>query len=321
MRWLEALCESQRQKRPAVLVTVAATRGSTPREPGAHLLVTDTGSFDTLGGGNLEYRAIAIARSMLEADAGDAAARLQRFSLGASLGQCCGGALQLLFERVEAQAEWPADLLRSLRQGEGRMREVALERAECRLSPLRGETETALYRRDDGLWLLDPVCPPLHEVRVFGAGHVGAALVTLLAALECRVVWVDERPGWPAQAPPSVELLDDALAAVEQAPPGCWFVVMTHDHRLDERLAEAILRRGDFHWFGMIGSRSKRARFEHRLRDKGLAPGLLTRMTCPIGIAAIQSKRPQAIALAVAAQLQQGFEAATTADSAWRQIS
>ncbi len=310
MPWLEALLAAQAEGEPAVLVTVAATRGSTPREAGAHLLVTAAAEADTLGGGHLEYRATRIARAMLAADA--AATELQRFSLGASLGQCCGGALQLLFERVDATADWPARLQQALAAGEGRLRRVLVESPGSSLQPLTGDACTALVREGGRLYLLDAVSPPARELRVFGAGHVGAALVTLLAALDCRVVWVDERPGRLVASPPGVAACDDALAAVEAAPAGCCFVVMTHDHRLDERLAEAILRRGDFHWFGMIGSRSKRARFEHRLSERGLAPGQLTRMTCPIGIDGIRSKRPQAIALSVAAQLQQILEAETT---------
>jgi xanthine dehydrogenase accessory factor len=307
MAWLRALRAAQAAGEAAVLVTVAATRGSTPREAGAHLLVTAAAVADTLGGGRLEYRAIQIARAMLEAD--DAATGLQRFSLGASLGQCCGGALQLLFERVDPAAAWPGRLEQALRAGEGRLRRVGVERPGCALLPLAGDLCTGLVREDGRLWLLDPLRPPRHEVRVFGAGHVGSALVTLLAALDCRVLWVDDRPRQMAAAPRGVVTGHDPLAAVAEAPAGCHFVVMTHDHRLDERLAEAILRRGDFHWFGMIGSRSKRARFEHRLRQKGLDPGSLTRMICPIGIDGISSKRPQAIALAVAAQLQRDFEA------------
>ncbi len=306
--WLEALCAAQGRGEDAVLVTVAATLGSTPREAGAHLLVTEEGLADTLGGGHLEYRAIRLARGLLES--ADAAPSLQRFSLGASLGQCCGGALQLLFERVTPDADWPEALRSALAAGEGRLRRVALRHPCCDLQPLSEDAEAGLVRQQGETWLLDPVRPPRHEVRLFGAGHVGAALVTLLAALDCRLLWIDERPGMTDAAPPGVVTADDALQAVAEAPPGCIFLVMTHDHRLDERLAEAILRRADFHWFGMIGSRSKRARFEHRLRDRGLSPGLLTRMTCPIGIDGIRSKRPQAIALAVAAQLQRLFEQA-----------
>ena len=314
MDWLRALLDAQRAGRPSVLVTVAATRGSVPREAGAHLLVTADGEADSLGGGHLEYRAIAIARSMLET--GDRGGALQRFSLGASLGQCCGGAVQLLFERIESNAGWPARLEQQLQQGLSCLRRVAVDASGCVLLPPQAGESTGLVRTSEGLFLLDVLCPCHHEVRVFGAGHVGAALVKLLAALDCRVLWVDEREDRLRQPPPGVAVHDDPLAAVSDARPGCCYVVMTHDHRLDLRLAEAILRRNDSYWFGLIGSRSKRARFEHRLRDKGLDPDSLKRMTCPIGIAGIHSKKPQAIALAVAAQLQQLFEAAGTATEA-----
>ena len=85
---------------------------------------------------------------------------------------------------------------------------------------------------------------------------------------------------------------------------------MTHSHRLDRDLVEAILRRGDFAYCGLIGSRTKRRRFESRLEAKGLSEELLSRLTCPIGIPGITGKRPAEIAVAVAAQLLQLHEQA-----------
>ena len=97
-------------------------------------------------------------------------------------------------------------------------------------------------------------------------------------------------------------------AAVDEAPPGSAFLVMTHSHALDLELCGRVLRRADFAYLGLIGSMSKRRRFEKRLRASGLAAGLIERMVCPIGIDGLKSKHPGAIAVAVAAQLLQTRE-------------
>src|SRR5690606_19678950 len=125
-------------------------------------------------------------------------------------------------------------------------------------------------------------------VMLFGAGHVARALVPILASLGSRIHWVDERADAFPPAPPPGDLRilvsDDPVAEVATAPPACCFLVMTHSHALDEALAQAILARGDFRWFGLIGSLTKRRRFEQRLSARGIEPGRIARMTCPIGI-------------------------------------
>lgn len=256
---------------PAVLVTVLHTRGSVPREAGTRMLITADTCHDTIGGGHLEWRAMAEARLWLHERNADPAQRerLLNLTLGASLGQCCGGALQLRLERVDF---W-----------------TAAERAQ-RLQDLHAEqqAQTPLY--------------------LFGAGHVGQALVQVLQAVPGRIVWVDEREHlFPADVSPQVqcEATDIPEALIAAAPAGAEFLVMTHHHGLDLRLCEHILRRDDFAWFGLIGSATKRARFHSRLRQAGIAESELARMTCPVGIPGIPGKEPGVIAVAIAAQLLQ----------------
>jgi xanthine dehydrogenase accessory factor len=81
--------------------------------------------------------------------------------------------------------------------------------------------------------------------------------------------------------------------------------VLTHSHDLDLAIGEAILKRGDFGFFGLIGSQTKRARFRHRYRDRGIAQALVDRMVCPIGLPGIPGKAPEVIAVAAVAQLLQ----------------
>lgn len=246
------------QGAPAVLVEVAEARGSVPREPGTRMLVSATAVAGTIGGGHLEWQAIARARERLAA--GDAAASDWPVALGPSLGQCCGGALVLRF------------------------------------SPL---TEAAV-----AAW---PAVPPRFRLHLFGAGHVGRALVQALAGVPCEIVWVDEResefPAGPLPAQVERVCVEPVEAEVAQGRPGDFYLVLTHSHALDLALTEAILRRGDFGWFGLIGSASKRARFEHRLAQKGLPPEVIARMVCPIGLPGITGKQPGVVAVSVAAQL------------------
>lgn len=152
-----------------------------------------------------------------------------------------------------------------------------------------------------------PLEVPRFHLQLYGAGHVGRAIVQLLAGLPCRVQWVDERESeFPAgPLPPHIEkvCVEPVQAEVATAPPGAFFLVLTHSHALDLALAEAILARGDFGWFGLIGSKTKRARFEHRLLARGFAPALVQRMVCPIGLPGLAGKQPEVLAVSVAAQL------------------
>jgi xanthine dehydrogenase accessory factor len=142
---------------------------------------------------------------------------------------------------------------------------------------------------------------------------VGAALVRALAHLPCRVNWVDEREDmFPADVPANVriEASDAPEDLVADAPPNAHYLVMTHSHALDQRLAAAILARPDVGWFGLIGSKTKRKQFEHRLRARGFDPARIEAMACPIGLPGITGKQPAVIAASVSAQLLILWEAA-----------
>jgi xanthine dehydrogenase accessory factor len=311
---------------PAVLVTVAVVEGSVPREPGAKMLVDATRQWGTVGGGHLELRGIETARAML---ASGETRRLERFPLGPSLGQCCGGVVQLAFELLDR--EHAAMLAK--RPNEDSWRLVALDGApalalfDARGQQIHGDPApdftrgrgTHIMRGPDGRrWLVDAIEAPRAHLVLFGAGHVGAAIVRAVAELPCRVTWVDEREDmFPEHLPANVtvEATDTPEALAEQAAPGASFLVMTHSHALDQRLAEAILKRRSFDedWFGLIGSHTKRKQFEHRLAERGVEQARLDAMVCPIGVPGIEGKQPAVIAVAVAAQLLMVWEARTAA--------
>jgi xanthine dehydrogenase accessory factor len=156
--------------------------------------------------------------------------------------------------------------------------------------------------------LFEAVVPAAWDVAVFGAGHVGKALVKLLADLPCRVAWIDARPGeFPEALPPRVRRVvpESPAEAVADLPGGCDVVVMTHSHALDQEVVEAALRRGQHRYLGLIGSGTKRARCVARLEAKGFTAEQVARLTCPIGVPGATGKLPAEIAVAVAAQLLQ----------------
>jgi xanthine dehydrogenase accessory factor len=310
--WLNALLA---QQSPAILVTVAQAEGSVPREAGAKMLVTADGLADTIGGGHLEFVATAVAREMLAQPAHEPGAqrRLQRLPLGPTLGQCCGGVAHLSFERVDAAGHAHFEAIRdSIANNQSCLRQLPLDSAAP--PALAGDAgDTHLWQDDAGArWLADACRPPAAQLYLFGAGHVGAAIVRALAALPCRITWIDEREEmFPASLPPNVtiEATDTPEALVAAAPDDASYLVMTHSHPLDQALAEAILRRGRIGWFGLIGSATKRVQFERRLQQRGIPAARLADMVCPIGIQGIAGKEPAVIAIAVAAQLLQVWQA------------
>ena len=330
--WLETLTRLRDAGEPAVIVTVASTRGSVPREAGTKMLVTADAIHGTIGGGHLEHKATAIARDLLAA--GNAEGTLRRFPLGASLGQCCGGLVNLLFEPVGRHASWLDALADARRNGQdaivvtatngnaadGKLvvtRDAVAGSADLRLDQTVHDLARSLLAEGGAPRLatiagrtlyVEPVRADDFAIVLFGAGHVGRALVRTLGDLPCRITWVDERAdAFPGDVPSNVTLVctDAPDEEVDAAPAGAYFLVMTHSHALDEVLTERILRRADHAYFGLIGSATKRRAFERRLERRGVAPASFATMTCPIGIAGIRGKEPAAIAIAVAAELLQ----------------
>ena len=341
--WLSDLQQLLAHGDAAVLVTVARVEGSAPREAGTKMIVTREAARHTIGGGHLEWKAIEIARQVLrDGMRAPHARRLERLALGPSLGQCCGGAVVLAFERLDvADLGWLSTLARRLAAGASTVRSVSFRSSRngtpegdgtAADPPMLSDPEAGVEAPDCLLWetggamlLTETIAPNDFPVVLFGAGHVGAALVRVLGTLPCRVLWVDERDAaFPApeafallNAPNvAIDANDAPDEAVDTAPPGTSFIVMTHDHSRDLDLAERILRRGDFLFFGMIGSHTKRKQFEHRLAARGIDPMRIARMHCPLGVDGIVDKSPEVIAISAAAQLLQAIEAAKPASAA-----
>lgn len=190
-----------------------------------------------------------------------------RHALGPSLGQCCGGEVHLRYEYVR-----------------------------------HGDQQTLDTR----------LCGPVAPVALFGGGHVGRALVQVMATLPFAVRWIDSRDEiFPTDLPDNVqcEHSDPVQAAVADLPADSRVLIMSFSHAEDLDIVAACLTRhraqGDLPYVGLIGSKPKWASFRQRLEARGFDAAELAHVTCPIGVPGIADKRPEVIAIGVAAQLLQ----------------
>ncbi len=339
---------------PCVWVSVAATQGSTPRETGAGMAVTRDALSGTIGGGHLELKAVELAREWLRLEKPGATRR--HYPLGPALGQCCGGAVDLLFRPLTApERPWLEALARAEQSGG----ELALDTVLDAGAPHTARN-AAGQTADDAPWVAAAVpsasaqspaqsprrSPPRtvtvtrHTFRpwhvwVFGAGHVGHALAQVFGALPCYVTWVDGRdtahppvfpPVFPSVLPDNVTTLQSAHPPDEvgDIPAGADVLVLTHSHALDLEITAQLLQRDDLGYLGLIGSDTKAQLFRRRLAARGLDAA---RLVCPIGLAADRpspvrkDKHPGAIAVSVAADLlarRHGSDGSDPVSSNWR---
>ncbi len=329
--WIEELADVSASGETAVLVSVAGIRGSAPREIGAKMIVTKSETIGTIGGGQLEYQATRIAVGMLD----DERMALRSFPLGPSLGQCCGGIVEILFEPVAGgMPAW----LRDLHGLYGQRVPAVVATRISRSSPLKFVvTANEVYGDDEAdqdmiagarellagpgpaqrrvQEFYEPVVAPDLNIEVFGAGHVGSAVVALLSQLDCSIRWVDTRQGIFRQVPTNVRAIeaDEPAWEVAAMPPDSYYLIMTHSHAMDFEICDRILRRGDARYTGLIGSATKRRRFEKRFRQQGMSQATLDTLTCPIGVDGISGKKPAEIAVAVAAEILRVRETARAA--------
>ena len=273
-----------------MLVCVQSVQGSAPRDVGAWMAVfKGETQINTLGGGQLEYQATEVARAMVNGSESspptlpatahlpavltrtfsmdDTSTTVLRYPLGPSLGQCCGGVVNLSFEKVFAQDQ--ARLV------------LALQKAEPRLA-------------------------------LFGAGHVGHALMRVMCTLPWQLSWIDSRDDiFLQQEFPSVEMehSQPVQMAVDHLSPQTHVLIMSFSHAEDlDIVARCLLRQRHQHDLasvGLIGSQTKWATFQNRLRERGFTQEELDSVECPIGLPGIKGKEPEVIALSVAARLLQ----------------
>ena len=326
--WIDELSDLTARGERVVVVTVAGIRGSAPREVGAKMIVTDNETIGTIGGGQLEYQSTRIAFDML---GGVDAPDLRKFPLGSSMGQCCGGVVDILFEPIaKGLPGWLQDLraLHGQREPAVIATHLAGEQIKCVITADNTfgsaaaeigdnvlakaryglEAGRIAHRSDD--WLLELVVSSDFNIAVFGAGHVGSAVVQSLSALDCNIRWIDSRRNIFRQTPANVRAIESPEPSLEVAamPADSCFLVMTHSHALDFNICDRILKRDDVAYCGLIGSRSKRRRFEKRYLEQGMPPDVIATLVCPIGVDGINGKKPAEIAVAASAEVLQAYE-------------
>lgn len=317
MRVWARLAEMLARHGTAGMVTVVRALGSTPREAGTRVLVQPDGGFaGTIGGGTLEWQAIALAQAAL-ADKTSPEFQLRSFALGPELGQCCGGRVELAVERfgTDRREEIAALAEREALGSFATEGSVADRRLLRRPSPRSMPPGSAEW---DGGVLREGFGETTRPLYLFGAGHVGRALVLALAPLPFTVTWLDPRPdAFPGHVPANVRTagFSDAREALAGAPEGSFVLVMSHSHGLDLAIVHAALADERFPYVGLIGSATKRARFEKRLAEGSVERRRIESLVCPIGIAGIGSKAPAVIAAATVAEMLIRDEALRSAGS------
>lgn len=246
--WIDALGNLQQTGQAGVLVTILGSAGSAPRKSGSKMVVTADQSFDTIGGGQLEFLLIQKARELLLNNHSEPV--LEHFPLGPKLGQCCGGSVSVL---------------------------------------------------------LEPIAACGFRIALFGAGHVGHALVNVLAPLDCQITWIDSRSElFPEEVPANVQICasEQPELEVKNLPENTFVLVVTHNHQLDCAITEATLKKGQSRWLGVIGSETKAKRFRQRLEHRGtFSQSQIDHLRCPVGLESVGGRKPAEIAIAIAAEI------------------
>lgn len=323
--WGDIIDAIARAEGPAALITVGKVKGSTPRETGATMLVSEKGGVGTIGGGRLEYLAQEKAR-MLFSGTSDETDIILKVPLGPELAQCCGGYAEIHISLLDKNDIYAFNRLNNKNAdhallshwtGSGCQRQIvnikdlptyldpALQAAVDRQSSEK-YSEIVTHGTGTDFTLVQSLQDHLFDVSVFGAGHVGKAVVNILSTLSCHINWIDGRTDmFPDTIPTNVKKIvsaDPASEAGRLSATG-YFLVMTHSHQLDLEICDSILRKENLSYLGLIGSETKRAKFWKRLNVRGLTSSQIDQLTCPIGVSGLNGKRPAEIAISVAADI------------------
>lgn len=282
-------------------VVIAAHQGSSPRETGASMLVWKGGQSGTIGGGALELEA---ARRALTTSTPN----VTRVPLGPALGQCCGGAVTLVTEVFDQFPDIECGIARRV-EGDA-PQPLAIDRA--RTKGRNGSGDGLVFESG---WLYEPVQSSRMPLWVWGAGHVGRAIVTTLAPTQAfDITWIDSAPDRFPQMQSDLTHINELTAvnipdAAHLAPRDAHHLILTYSHAFDFELCHQLLSY-DFASAGLIGSATKSARFRSRLRALGHTDAQISRIRCPIGQPEL-GKHPQAIAVGVASELLMALQTGT----------
>ena len=318
----------------AILVSVIYISGSTPREVGAKMLVYNDHIIATIGGGKLEFKAVELSRKLL--NDGDEKTMIRKYTLGPSLGQCCGGVVTILFEPLISSGERIKhfkQLNDIIKNGGNAISIIDLKSSASRMilsdniTPLDLDSKIVVIANDllksnvnscnmvnidneannQGGYLIESICHYKIPLYIYGAGHVAKSLMHILLTLDFDIYWVDQRrdefPQNTAQMPLTPYMGQDAIAIAKLSKPRAFHIILTHDHQIDFDICQILLRQNNHIYLGLIGSGTKCSSFINRFKKNGISSSAIDNFTCPIGIGNINSKKPAEIAIAVAAEI------------------
>lgn len=281
-------------------VLILKTFGSAPRDEGTTMLIWDSGQFGTIGGGELEYQVTRLAKKIIIDNKGS---RIKKFSLGPDMGQCCGGAVELLIEildetKVKFISVDDGFFARPVFKDEKSLNVQAL------IKSYRNKSVPIKTSFKDG-WLFEPVTKEKELIWIYGAGHVGTAIANILSKLsQFSVTCIDtSQDRYPDNFPKTVEKLitKNPAQIVQYAPSETHHLILTYSHALDLEICHQLLQH-NFATAGLIGSKTKWARFKKRLNELNYTFEQINRIICPIGEPSF-GKSPYEIAIGVASML------------------
>ena len=281
-------------------VLILKTFGSAPRDEGTTMLIWDSGQFGTIGGGELEYQVTRLAKKIIIDNKGS---RIKKFSLGPDMGQCCGGAVELLIEildetKVKFISVDDGFFARPVFKNEKSLNVQAL------IKSYRNKSVPIKTSFKDG-WLFEPVTKEKELIWIYGAGHVGTAIANILSKLsQFSVTCIDtSQDRYPDNFPKTVEKLitKNPGHIVQYAPSETHHLILTYSHALDLEICHQLLQH-NFATAGLIGSKTKWARFKKRLNELNYTFEQINRIICPIGEPSF-GKSPYEIAIGVASML------------------
>ncbi|WP_085899220.1 xanthine dehydrogenase accessory protein XdhC [Kiloniella majae] len=285
------------------MVTMTEVLGSAPREAGTRMIIRPDGGFHgTIGGGTLEWHVQAEAQKLMRNP--KALLNFSQHALGPELGQCCGGAVKLLIEVFTKEQLHEVKEL-AAQEETGPFSTQGHFTADRVIREVINKTHNKLSFDANGD-ILENFGEKKRQVYLYGAGHIGRALMLNIAALPFDLVWIDSRHNaLPSVTAGNVEKIytPTPVETLATAPDGAFIVIMTHSHSLDLDLVNAALAAERFAYVGVIGSDTKKARFKSRLKSFGMEKTNVEKLICPIGIDGIKSKHPAAIAASVTAEL------------------
>jgi len=281
-------------------VLILKTFGSAPRDEGTTMLIWDSGQFGTIGGGELEYQVTRLAKKIIIDNKGS---RIKKYSLGPDMGQCCGGAVELLIEildetKVKFISVDDGFFARPVFKDEKSLNVQAL------IKSYRNKSVPIKTSFKDG-WLFEPVTKEKELIWIYGAGHVGTAIANILSKLsQFSVTCIDtSQDRYPDNFPKTVKKLITKNPAhiVQYAPSETHHLILTYSHALDLEICHQLLQH-NFATAGLIGSKTKWARFKKRLNELNYTFEQINRIICPIGEPSF-GKSPYEIAIGVASML------------------